>query len=82
MKEILLNTVYRNSKNYKKFKALVDDDDFAEVKKHNWFIQNGYAATKINGFMVRLQRFVFNLHNIKADKIRVCLLYTSPAWCC
>lgn len=50
MIKILLNTVNKKSKNYKKYSALIDDEDFDLVNKYNWQVDitaNGtmYART-------------------------------------
>lgn len=53
MKEIILNTVYKSRPNYKKYKALVDDEDFERVNKLKWHTQilpnTIYAATRLKG---------------------------------
>ncbi len=63
MKEILLNTIHKTSPNYKKFSALVDDEDFDRISAHNWSVKADrgdtlYAHTKIRGKMITLHRFV------------------------
>lgn len=38
MKEIVLNTVKKTSPNYRKYIALIDDEDFEKVNQYNWCI--------------------------------------------
>lgn len=65
MKKIILNRVNPKSKNYKKFSALVDDEDFERVSGYNWFIMpNGYVATRIGKSKVYLHRFIMGLTGI------------------
>lgn len=44
-KKILLNTVYKTSKNYKKYFAMVDSDVFDEINQYKW---NCWSRGKIN----------------------------------
>jgi hypothetical protein len=59
MKELQLNKVFK-TKNYFKFKALVDDEDFEKCNKINWSIsKNGYAESYILGNHCYLHIFIF-----------------------
>jgi len=59
MKKILLNVVQKTSKNYKKYSALIDDDDFDKINKYKWSIDSfGYAVCEINGKLIRMHAFI------------------------
>lgn len=62
MKEILLNTVHKGRANYKKYFALIDDEDFERVNQHNWCTRKRgnttYATTKINGKATQMHAFI------------------------
>lgn len=64
MKKILLNTVNTKSPNYRKYSALVDDEDFERVNQFKWsaqFCNNGikYALRKDeNRVTVKMHTFI------------------------
>jgi len=66
MKEIQLNKFHR-TKNYMKFKALVDDDDFDKVNSYNWTVQvrhNAslfYAGRRVGEDLILMHRFIMGV---------------------
>lgn len=61
MKEVALNSVNK-TKNYRRFVALVDDEDFERVNKHKWQVtidsNTCYALTKIEGKTISMHKFI------------------------
>jgi hypothetical protein len=64
MKEIQLNTVATSAKNYMKYKALVDDDDYVLLSKYKWHVTisgtNMYAMGKVNNSIIFMHRVILN----------------------
>ncbi len=62
MKEILLNTTYKSSPDYKKYVALVDDEDYEKLIKYNWSIKRAknseYARGKVEGKNVYMHKLI------------------------
>jgi len=62
MKLVRLNTVNKKSINYKKYSAMVDDDDYEKVIKYKWsFWDNGYsiyAVANVNGKVITMHKFL------------------------
>lgn len=62
MKEIILNTVQKTSPDYRKYKALVDDEDYDRVNKFNWHIDKRestpYAVAQIKGEKVYMHKLI------------------------
>jgi len=73
MKKILLNTVDSTSKNYKKYSALIDDEDFELVNKYKWSVKtdrSGYvftAYTRTNN----IPRKIIYMHNLIMNKLNI-----------
>jgi len=68
MKEIILNTVNPKSPNYRKHKAMVDDEDFEKVNQHKWSVKTDesrfYAQGWINGKIVSMHIFIMGFRGI------------------
>lgn len=47
--------------------CLVDEKDLENVKKYKWFLQNGYPATKIDGKIVKMHRYLLGITNPKVE---------------
>lgn len=45
----------------KGFVALVDDEDYDELNKYNWYYHTGYAARDIGGRADRTTHFMYNV---------------------
>lgn len=71
MKKIVLNVIKSTSQNYKKFVALVDDEDFAKLSESNWCVTkshgNLYAVALINDKMIRMHHLIMGFRG--ADHI-------------
>jgi len=71
MKLVELNTVNKKSINYKKYFAVVDDEDYEKVIPYKWsFWDNGYAvyaSAKINDKVLTMHKFLtgFNITDHK-----------------
>lgn len=68
MKEILLNTVNSKSPNYRKYSAMVDDEDFGRVSKYRWHVHKRgntyYAETYSKTKKILLHIFVMKINGI------------------
>ena len=62
MKEIILNTIHKPRNNYRKYTALVSDEDFGKVNQHNWCVSNQgcnlYAVGKIKRENIPMHIFI------------------------
>lgn len=45
------------------YEVLVDDDTWFELMQYTWYIDAGYARTRIKRKNISMHRFVLNLHN-------------------
>lgn len=65
LKEILLNIINSKSPNYKRFFALIDDEDFERVNQYIWHIKRinnwVYACAFIDGEFIYLHNFITGL---------------------
>lgn len=65
MKQILLNTHKSNKDNYKKFIAIVDDEDFDFLSQYKWFVRTGkgkgYACSHFKDKEVMMHRVIMKL---------------------
>jgi len=68
MKKIILNRVNTKSKNYKKFFALVDNEDFSKVNQYNWTVQElnhtNYCMARIGNRGIFLHVFIMGVKGI------------------
>ena len=64
MKRILLNTIKRNSPDYKKYYALVDDEDYGRVSQYNWHVWESKQGTlyAITNIKVKLRYKSLKMH--------------------
>ncbi len=53
-----------------KVKTFIDDSDLVILRQHQWFLDSkGYAASRIDGNIIRLHRFLMNPQNLYVDHI-------------
>ena len=46
----------------KDYVAVVDDDDYDNLRKYSWCYSHGYAVSYINGKLVRMHRFILDYY--------------------
>lgn len=68
MKQVILNKVNTKSPNYRKFAALVDDEDYGKINQFNWYAfkekHTLYAATHIQNKLIFMHNFIMGFKDV------------------
>lgn len=60
IKGTVAEVVLYNQKNQEVGRTIINVEDVEKIKGHKWYLSQGYAATIINGKMVRMSNFIMD----------------------